>query len=169
MSNATRDQVDEVLDQWRGERPDLDLGPMAVIARVICLEQQRELGWQSLTARFGVKSGEFDVLARLRSSGEPFELSPTALFRILCLSSGAMTNRLDRLEERGLVRRRPDPNDRRAIVVGLTLAGRALVDQVVVAMLGGCAKLLAGLTSDEHETLAALLRKVLVSLGLTAD
>jgi len=102
---------------------------------------------------------------QLRSTGAPYELSPTALFRILCLSSGAMTNRLDRLESRGLVRRRPDPEDRRAIVVGLTPAGRKLVDATVGDMLAEVAKLLAGLTDDEQTTLANLLRKLLVSLG----
>jgi DNA-binding MarR family transcriptional regulator len=113
-----------------------------------------------------LKPGEFDVLAALRMSGAPFELSPTALFRILCLSSGAMTNRLDRLESRGLVQRRPDPEDRRAIVVGLTPAGREIVDRTVVDMLAGGAKLLAGLSAEEQTTLANLLRKLLVSLGL---
>jgi DNA-binding MarR family transcriptional regulator len=165
MSAPNRDVVDDLLDRWTRERPELNLRPMAIMARVIRLEQQRELGWQERTDRFGLKSGEFDVLAALRSSGEPYELSPTALFRILCLSSGAMTNRLDRLENRGLVARRPDPEDRRGIVVRLTPAGRELVDQVIVDMLEGGAKLLAGLTDDEQATLASLLRKLLVSLG----
>ena len=165
MPEPIRDQVDEVLDRWKHERPDLDLGPMAVMARVIWLEQRRDLAWRELTPRSGLKPGEFDVVAALRSTGAPYELSPTALFRILCLSSGAMTNRLDRLESRGLVHRRPDPEDRRAIVVGLTPAGRELVDATVGDMLAEGAKLLAGLTDDEQTTLANLLRKLLVSLG----
>jgi DNA-binding MarR family transcriptional regulator len=168
MSEPIRDQVDELLDRWNRERPDLDPSPMAVMARIIQLEQQRELAWQELTPRSGLKPGEFDVLAALRSSGPSYELSPTALFRSLCLSSGAMTNRLDRLETRGLIQRRPDPEDRRAIVIGLTPAGRELVDRTVVDMLDGGAKLLAGLTAEEQTTLANLLRKLLVSLGLGA-
>jgi DNA-binding MarR family transcriptional regulator len=168
MPDPARDQVDDLIDRWKRERPDLDLGPMAIMPRLIRLEQQREIEWQALTAEHGLKPGEFDVLAALRSSGEPFVLSPTVLFRILCLSSGAMTNRLDRLESRGMIQRHPDPADRRGILVALTPAGHDLVDRTLGDMLRVGTGFLSGLTADEQTTLANLLRKLLVSLGLTA-
>jgi DNA-binding MarR family transcriptional regulator len=167
-AEAAQDQVDEVIERWARERPGLDVRPMAVMTRVIRLNQQREQLWQELYAKFGVKQGECDVLAALRSSGPPYQLSPTVLFRTLCLSSGAMTARLDRLEEQGLVERRPDPQDRRGTVVALTEAGRELEDRAMPELMRRGEQLLSGLSAEELDELAALLRKLLLSLGQAA-
>jgi DNA-binding MarR family transcriptional regulator len=112
---------------------------------------------------YGVSFGEYLVLAALRRAGPPYRMNPTALFNSVILSSGAMTNRLDRLEEMGLVERLPDPSDRRGRLVALTDSGRNLVDSAVVDYLEDEQQLLSSLDADEREQLAGLLRKLLLS------
>jgi DNA-binding MarR family transcriptional regulator len=160
-----RDAVDLVLEQWRRERPELDPSPIGVIGRIARtqLRLQREL--DALFERNGLPPGGFDVLATLRRSGGPYRLSPTQLHRALMIASGSVTARLDRLERLGLVERSRDPRDRRALLVGLTVEGRQLVDRVVVDHLANEQRLLAPLDRRERETLAALLRKLLLALG----
>ena len=118
-----------------------------------------------LFARFGLQSGEFDVLATLRRSGQPYALTPTDLYEATMVTSGAMTARLDRLERAGLILRGPHPNDRRGIVVQLTAKGLALIEEALAAHVANEHKILAGLTSGERETLAKLLAKLIGSLG----
>lgn len=118
-----------------------------------------------LFARFGLQSGEFDVLATLRRSGSPYALTPTALYEATMVTSGAMTNRLDRLEQSGLIMRGPHPNDRRGIVVQLTGKGLALIDEALAAHVANEHQILAGLTQAEREALARLLGKLIGSLG----
>ncbi|TIM67601.1 MAG: MarR family transcriptional regulator, partial [Mesorhizobium sp.] len=117
-----------------------------------------------LFARFGLQSGEFDVLATLRRSGSPYALTPTALYEATMVTSGAMTNRLDRLEKSGLIMRGPHPNDRRGVVVQLTEKGLALVDEAVAAHVANEHEILSGLTRTEQDTLARLLEKLIGSV-----
>ena len=116
-----------------------------------------------LFARFGLQAGEFDVLATLRRSGQPYALTPTALYEATMVTSGAMTNRLDRLEKAGLILRGPHPNDRRGIVVQLTENGLALIDAALTAHVANEHEILAGLTVAERDTLAGLLAKLMGS------
>lgn len=118
-----------------------------------------------LFARFGLQSGEFDVLATLRRSGAPYALTPTALYEATMVTSGAMTNRLDRLEKSGLIARGPHPEDRRGVVVKLTEKGRALIDEAVAAHVENEREILSVLTEKEQETLAALLQKLIDGVG----
>lgn len=127
------DAVDVILDQWRRERPDLDVSPMGVIGRIkrCAALLQRQL--DETFAAFGMTSWEFDVLATLRRSGAPYCLAPTALFSALMITSGTMTHRLKGLETRGLVLRLPSPDDARSVLVQLTPAGLALIDRALEA------------------------------------
>lgn len=118
-----------------------------------------------LFARFGLQAGEFDVLATLRRSGSPYALTPTALYEATMVTSGAMTNRLDRLEKAGLILRAPHPNDRRGIVVRLTEKGLALIDEAVAAHVANEHQILSGLTQTERETLSHLLEKLIGSVS----
>jgi DNA-binding MarR family transcriptional regulator len=118
-----------------------------------------------LFARFGLQSGEFDVLATLRRSGAPFALTPTALYEATMVTSGAMTNRLDRLEKSGLIARTPHPEDRRGVIVQLTDKGRALIDEAVTAHVENEHAVLSGLTREEQDRLAQLLEKLIRSVA----
>lgn len=118
-----------------------------------------------LFARYGLQAGEFDVLATLRRSGSPYALTPTALYEATMVTSGAMTNRLDRLEKAGLILRAPHPNDRRGIVVRLTEKGLSLIDEAVTAHVANEHQILAGLTPAERETLSHLLEKLIGSVS----
>ncbi|MBZ9707996.1 MarR family transcriptional regulator [Mesorhizobium sp. ESP7-2] len=160
------DRAGKAIEQWQRERPDLDVSPMAVIGRlneVSSLIARERLA--PLFARFGLQAGEFDVLATLRRSGSPYALTPTALYEATMVTSGAMTNRLDRLEASGLIQRAPHPNDRRGIVVRLTEKGLALIDEAVTAHVANEHEVLAGLTQAEQETLANLLKKLIGSVS----
>ena len=160
------DRAAKAVEQWARERPDLDVTPMLVLGRlneVSSLVARERLA--PLFARFGLQAGEFDVLATLRRSGQPYALTPTALYEATMVTSGAMTNRLDRLEKAGLILRGPHPNDRRGIVVQLTEKGLALIDETVTAHVANEHEILAGLTAAERETLSHLLEKLIGSVG----
>jgi DNA-binding MarR family transcriptional regulator len=159
MGRASR-----AIEQWRRERPDLDVRPMAVIGRIS--EAAQTLSRERLApvfARFGLQQGEFDVLATLRRSGAPYALSPTALYEATMVTSGAMTARLDRLEKAELIARSPHPEDRRGILVQLTQKGRELIDEAVAAHVENEHHILAGLTEEEQDRLIELLEKVIAS------
>ncbi|ONM48501.1 MarR family transcriptional regulator [Nocardia donostiensis] len=164
MTERKTDPVDAIVAQWRRERPDLDLEAMAVIGRLgrLLLVAQREI--ETVFDGHGLRQGEFDVLAALRRSGEPFELNPSMLADTLMLSRAGMTGRLDRLETAGLVRRVADAHDRRAIRVALTQAGRELVDTVVTEHTANETEMLSVLTADERRELDRLARILLSSL-----
>lgn len=159
------DRAARVVEQWRKERPDLDVSPMAVIGRLnqaaFMIAKDR---LNPLFARFGLQHGEFDVLATLRRSGKPFALTPTALYEATMVTSGAMTARLDRLEKAGLIARGPHPEDRRGVIVQLTEKGRALIDEAVTAHVENEHRVLSGLTREEQDRLAELLEKLIGSL-----
>lgn len=162
--DMTQDGVDRILAQWACERPDLDASPMGVIGRISRLSRIFEQEIQQVFARFGLHRGEFDVLATLRRSGEPYRLNPSDLSLALMVSSGGMTNRLDRLERASLVERRPDPGDRRGTQVGLTEEGRRVVDAMVAEHIANEHRLLSALSETEREELTTLLRKLLLSM-----
>lgn len=125
------DQVDRILAQWRQERPDLDVGPMSVIGRLKRLADQISQELARVYGAHGLTAASFDVLATLRRAGPPYALTPSALISWTMVTSGTMTNRLDRLEADNLIERRPNPEDGRGSVVALTGKGFALIDKVV--------------------------------------
>jgi DNA-binding MarR family transcriptional regulator len=159
------DAVDRVLEQWRTVRPDLDPAPMAVFGR---LSRAAHLLDKELSANFachGLQRGEFDILATLRRSGPPYRLTPGDLGANTMVTSGAITHRVDRLVAKGLVSRETDPDNRRSVLITLTGAGRALVDETVVTHLALEERLLAPLGAADRDRLAALLRALLAGLG----
>lgn len=163
MAREQRDGVDRLIEQWRKEMPGLAVDAMELIAR---LGRAAALGERKIAeeiGRFGLKVGEFDVLAALRRAGT--SVTPTELYRSLMLSSGGMTHRIDRLESAGLVERREDERDRRGYRIALTRKGRELIEKAVVAHVENEERLLAALGKSERDTLNGLLRKLLLSLG----
>lgn len=159
------DSVDLILAQWARERPDLDCSPMGVIGRISQLQREVFLAQRATFARHGLDAPSFDVLAALRRAGEPYQLTPTALMRTALVTSGAITQRLDRLEAKGLVSRGRSDADGRAVVVSLTAAGRRALDAALPDHLDTERKLLAGLSGAEQDQLAGLLRRFLVARG----
>jgi DNA-binding MarR family transcriptional regulator len=162
MAGVQRDFVDHILEQWRRERPDLDVSPLAVIARMFRLSRFLERGTEEALRPFGINESQFGVLAALRRAGPPHVLSPTALYHSLLISSGAMTNRLERLTAAGLVRRVPDPRDGRSVLVALTPRGRRVVDEAVAAHAESQHRWLASLSPAERQSLAGMLRRLLL-------
>ena len=157
------DEIDRIVEQWNRERPDLDVSPTETLQRITRLSLLQGLSFARVFAPHGISFGEYLVLAALRRAGPPFRMNPTRLFNSVILSSGAMTNRLDRLEEMGLVERQPDPADRRGRLVALTDRGRQLVDAALLDHLENEQGLLAALDAGERAELAELLRKLLAS------
>ncbi|MGI5177331.1 MarR family winged helix-turn-helix transcriptional regulator [Dactylosporangium sp. CA-152071] len=155
------DDVDRIVEQWARERPDLETEAMAAFGRVYRLAKIVGDRQERVYGALGLNRGEFDVLATLRRSGEPFQLSPKALTSSLMLTSGGMTGRLDRLERAGLVARSPDPADRRGLVVTLTGAGRVLVDEAVAVGLAEQREVFERLPEPRRRQLSALLRELL--------
>ncbi len=164
-----RDEVDGLVEAWRRERPDLDLGPIEVLSRVSRLSHHLDRARRTAFSEHDLEPWEFDVLAALRRSGKPYELSPGRLLKETLVTSGTMTNRVDRLEERGFVERLPDPNDRRGVLVRLTDAGRTAVDGALDGLLEREADLLAGLDTGDRKQLAALLRALVVGFESVED
>lgn len=157
-----RDHVDHLIDQWKRERPDLDVSPMGIIARMSRLSRFLERSINSVQAHYRINESQFGVLAALRRAGSPYCLSPTELYNSLLISSGAMTNRLDRLTTAGLIRRVPDPSDGRSMLVQLTSRGHRLIDEAAAAHYENEHRLLASLPVSEKKALAGLLRKLLL-------
>ena len=163
-----RDAVDRITSQWNEVRPDVDVSPIDVIGRVSRLSRLVDRHLAENFARFGIESWMYDVLATLRRSGVPYELTAGDLVRQTMVTTGAVTNRIDRLEERGLVER-TTTDDRRKVIVRLTKQGLDLVDEVVVAHMATEREILAALTSRQQHDLARLLRVALLALGDRAD
>lgn len=126
------DAIDRVVDQWLKEKPDLDTQPMAIMGRLMRIAKHMETRVAELHKRYDLKMGEFDVLATLRRSGAPYCLTPSALIESMMLTSGAMTNRLDKLEKKGLISREHSKEDRRSVTVALTSVGLQLIDNLIV-------------------------------------
>ncbi|MFC0861911.1 MarR family winged helix-turn-helix transcriptional regulator [Sphaerimonospora cavernae] len=163
------DEVDRLVAAWRQERPDLDVSPLEVLSRVSRLSRHLERERRAAFAAHDMESWEFDVLTALRRAGKPYELSPGALLRATLVTSGTMTNRIDRLAAAGLVTRNPDPEDRRGVLVRLTAAGLARVDAAFTDLLRRECELLAGLGQHERQALAGLLRTLLVPFDASAE
>jgi DNA-binding MarR family transcriptional regulator len=157
------DEIDRIVGEWNRVRPDLDVSPTHTLQRITRLGLLQGVSFARVFASHGISFGEYLVLVALRRAGPPYQMNPTALFNAVILSSGAMTNRLDRLEAVGLVERLPDPTDRRGRLVALTDRGLELVDAAVVDHLANEEALLGALDADEREQLAGLLRKLLLS------
>ncbi|GAA2283948.1 MarR family transcriptional regulator TamR [Nonomuraea roseoviolacea subsp. roseoviolacea] len=153
--------MDRLVTAWRAERPDLDVEPLQVLSRVSRLAKHLDRARRAAFAEHGLEPWEFDVLTALRRAGKPYELSPGALLRATLVTSGTMTNRIDRLAQAGLVVRRPDPEDRRGVLVSLTPAGLDRVDAAFAGLLRREHELLAGLGAQEQRALAGLLRTLL--------
>ena len=161
-AHVMRDEVDDLSEAWAHERPDLDLGPVEIFSRLSRLSRHLDLARRDAFSGSGIESWEFDVLAALRRAGDPYELSPGRLLRETLVTSGTMTNRVDRLASRGLVERLPDPADRRGVLVRLTPDGKATVDSAFEALLAAEREFLDGLSDDQQSQLTDLLRRLLV-------
>ncbi|HXW43585.1 MAG TPA: MarR family transcriptional regulator [Streptosporangiaceae bacterium] len=156
-----RDEVDEIVARWQAERPDLDVAPLQVLSRVSRLARHLDRARRDAFAAHDLQMWEFDVLSALRRQGPPYQLSPGSLLHATLVSSGTMTNRIDRLAQAGLVSRHPDPLDKRGVLVQLTDRGRATVDAALADLLARERELLAGLDAGQQNHLAALLRMLL--------
>jgi DNA-binding MarR family transcriptional regulator len=162
MSAQRKDPVDAIIEQWAAVRPDLDTAAMEVFGRIYRLSRAMGDRTEKAYASLGISRGEFDVLATLRRSGKPYTLSPRQLSATLMLTTGGMTGRLDKLERAGLLRRSPDPHDRRGLQVTLTDKGLELVDEAVGAGLAVQTETLrAALNDEQADQLADLLRELL--------
>jgi len=156
----SNDEVDRIVDAWVRERPDLDFAPLQVLSRVARLARHLDRARRAAFAASELESWEFDVLSALRRAGSPYQLSPKALLQQTLVSSGTMTNRIDRLVDRELVERRSDPGDGRGILVVMTTLGRERVDTAIGELVTGEAELLDALSIGDQEKLAGLLRKL---------
>jgi DNA-binding MarR family transcriptional regulator len=157
------DEVDRIVRAWQRERPDLNFAPLQVLSRVGRLTRHLDRARRTAFTRSKLESWEFDVLSALRRAGEPYTLSPKQLLQQTLVSSGTMTNRIDRLVESGLVERKADPGDGRGILVVMTLTGLTRVDAAITRLVDAEADMLAALSSADQQKLAGLLRKL--SLG----
>jgi DNA-binding MarR family transcriptional regulator len=156
-----RDEVDRLVQAWHRERPDLDVAPMEVFSRVTRLSRHLDRTRRRVFAEHSLELWEFDVLTALRRSGEPFQLSPGTLLRETLVTSGTMTNRVDRLTARGFVTRLPDPGDRRGVLVQLTWSGIGAVDAAFDGLIARERELLGDLREADHRRLVDLLRSLL--------
>jgi DNA-binding MarR family transcriptional regulator len=159
-SHGGGDEVDALVAAWNRERPDLDVSPLEVLSRVTRLARHLDRARGAAFAAHELEIWEFDVLAALRRAGAPYELSPGRLLQQTLVTSGTMTNRIDRLEDRGFVTRRTDPADRRGVLVSLTVTGRAQVDAALADLLSHERQILEGLDAEQRTLLADLLRTV---------
>ncbi|MGY5957234.1 MarR family transcriptional regulator [Kosakonia sp. BK9b] len=158
------DHIDFVVSQWDSAMPELDVSSMKIFGRM--LRVMKHLGKMRAQALepFGFREGEFDVLATLRRAGAPYCLSPTQLYKSLLVTSGAMTNRLNHLEEQGLIERIRDPDDKRSTLVGLTINGQQRIEQALVVHTATQNAMLAGLSAGQREELEVLLKHLLLAL-----
>ena len=154
------DEVDRLVAAWRRERPDLDVAPLEVLSRVSRLARHLDRARRTTFAEHGLEPWEFDVLTALRRAGVPYQLSPGQLLTQTLVTSGTMTNRIDRLAGKELVRRLPDPDDRRGVLVRLTEIGRNRADQALAGLLARERTLLGELAPGQREELADLLRRL---------
>ncbi|AYF97235.1 MarR family winged helix-turn-helix transcriptional regulator [Protaetiibacter intestinalis] len=154
------DEVDRIVAAWERAHPELDFSPLQVLSRVARLSKHLDRARRDAFGSSGLEPWEFDVLAALRREGAPFAASPKTLLQQTLVSSGTMTNRIDRLVERGFVERHTDPHDGRGVQVAMTPAGREAVDAAIRALVAREAQLLGALPPADQDRLAALLRKL---------
>lgn len=163
------DSVDQLIAEWAQERPDLDASPLAVVARLVRLSTLAIRQADAWLGPLGLSWESFSLLVTLRRAGEPFQRRPSELLAESLLSSGAVTNRIDRVEAAGLVERLRDPNDRRGVIVQLTPRGRELADRAIEQHLLHWKELLSGLSGPQHKALTGLLAQLLADMELAAD
>jgi len=163
MSEPETDLVDHVVAQTRRERPDLDATTVELLSRLTRAGRLVETATARSLAPYGVGLGEFWLLVALRRAGPPFRCSPSELHATATVTSGAISQQLERLERRKLVRRRPHPNDRRGVLVELTAAGRVVIDEAWAAHITRDEALFSRLTPTQRRTLADLLRQVVLA------
>lgn len=161
---SERDEVDAIVDAWQRERPGADLEPMQVLSRITRVARHLDRARKAAFATQSIEPWEFDVLSALRRSGDPYCLSPGRLVAETLVTSGTMTNRVDRLAGRGLVRRSPDPTDRRGVLVSLTDEGRRTVDDALDELLAREREILAALDATDRRHVADALRVLARSL-----
>lgn len=154
------DEVDRLVEAWQRERPDLDVSAMQVLSRVTRLARHLDRRRREAFSAHELEPWEFDVLAALRRSGDPYRLSPGRLLRETMVTSGTMTNRVDRLTARGLTSRSDHPEDRRGVLVGLTTAGKEAVDAAMADLLSAEHAILAGVDPGQRAVLSELLRRL---------
>ena len=159
-----QDDIDKILSQWQREAPALDVSSLAVVGRVLQIAQLLERHRETILAEFNLTVWSFDMLATLRRQGPPFQLKPTELYKSLMLSSGAMTNRIDRLEKDGMVTRLRDPDDRRSVIVQLSDAGLERIDAAMPVLFEREKQFLTDWSQTETADLIKLLRKFLAAL-----
>jgi DNA-binding MarR family transcriptional regulator len=164
LMGQPRDEVDDLVAAWRSERPDLAIEPLQVLSRVSRLARHLDRARRAAFASHGLESWGFDVLSALRRQGPPYQLTPGALLRTTLVTSGTMTNRIDRLAAAGLVRRQPDPQDKRGVLVTLTSKGAEQADAALADLLAAERALLAPLGTGRQQELAGLLRELLAPL-----
>lgn len=162
-SSFVPDEVDDLVGAWQRERPDLPVAPMHIWSRILRLAQHLDHARRAAHVEVGLEGWEFDVLAALRKEGAPYTMSPGALLKQTHVTSGTMTNRVDRLVARGFVERRADPHDGRSVRVVLTGSGKQAVDAALEALLAAEEELLAGIDEAQRERLAVALRRLLVT------
>lgn len=160
---APSDEVDRIVDAWNAQRPDLDFSPLEVLSRMDRLSKHLDRARRDVFRRSDLEPWEWDVLSALRRAGAPFRLSPKQLLQQTLVSSGTMTNRIDRLVGRRFVRREADPGDGRSVLVILTDDGRIRVDAAITRLVDVEADLLQALSRSDRERLAGLLRKLSLS------
>jgi DNA-binding MarR family transcriptional regulator len=158
------DSIEHLVHAWQRERPDLESWPFEIFGRIWRLSASLVGNAEHWLAPLGLTFESFSVIVTLRRGGPPFEMNPTALYRESLLSSGAITNRIDRVEEQGLVKRMPDPNDRRGTIVRLTPKGRALADRAIKLHFEALAESFGGIDRNERKQLTALLGQLLLSV-----
>lgn len=157
------DHIDFVIGQWDNAMPELDVSSMKVFGRMLRLMKHVGKARAQALEPFGFREGEFDVLATLRRAGAPYCLSPTQLYKSLLITSGAMTHRLSRLEQEGLIERIEDPQDKRSTLVGLTTQGQQRIEQALVVHTATQAAILATLSAAQREALETQLRALLLT------
>lgn len=158
------DRIDELVREWRAERPDLDASAMAVVGRVLHLGRVLEARASEVLKPFGLHYTDLDVLATLRRGGRPYRRTPTQLRASVLITSGAMTACLDRLEKSGLIERHADPADRRSSAAALTPRGIKLIDAAIQVRFKEAAEAMSVLTAAERKQLGALLKTLIVDL-----
>jgi len=163
MADRTTDEVDHIVAAWQRERPDLDVSPLEVLSRVSRLARHLDLARRHAFDQWDLVAWEFDVLSALRRSGEPYVLSAGELVRQTLVTSGTMTNRIDRLVAKGMVSREHSSSDRRTVLISLSPRGREAVDGALAGLVDDERDLLQGLSAQERTDLADLLRRLVLT------
>jgi DNA-binding MarR family transcriptional regulator len=167
LQQGDADAVDAIVEQWRRERPDLDPSAKHITGRIVRLGSLFQQAYAETFGEIGLNDGDYGILVTLRRAGAPFELTPTDLARHRMMTSGGMTAALDRLERKGLLARRPNPEDRRGSLVCLSEDGRRLVERAMALHADRERELVTALSDRERSQLEALLRKLLLSVDRT--